>query len=199
MKRLAIVAVLSVVAGCAMSPRSGDAARFDFGPMSAAPGLGAISLGDIEVRAPTWLDTSAMQYRLAYGEAAQRRSYADSRWVAPPAALIEQALQQRFLTAAAPAGGCRLHLEMDEFIQEFSSATASQARLEVRAWLLPPRDRMPLARHAFVVVEPAPSADARGGVAAAAKTVAALGDKLRAWLDQIDHEVPAVAHQCGGG
>ncbi|HEX8963493.1 MAG TPA: hypothetical protein VF801_10865, partial [Rhodocyclaceae bacterium] len=56
-----------------------------------------------------------------------------------------------------------------------------------------------LARKAFSVAEPAPSADARGGVIAAAAAVRELGAELNRWLAQTARSKPAVVQRCGAG
>lgn len=43
-------------------------------------------LRQLDVQSPQWLDTVAMQYRLAYADRARREVYAGSRWVALDAA-----------------------------------------------------------------------------------------------------------------
>jgi cholesterol transport system auxiliary component len=184
------------LAGCAAGLRQAEPAQYDLGP--AQGGNADIpALRAVDVRAAAWLDSTAMQYRLAYADPARRLSYATSRWAAPPAALLEHWLRQRLLTAAAPPGGCRLQIEIDEFVQVFAGERASRGEIEVRAALLPPRGETPLVRHAFAVGEAAASADARGGVAAQRAAAKALTDKLGAWLARTAADLPAVAAQCG--
>ena len=194
-----ILTCVLLLAGCAGGGPWVDLAQYDLGAPVPAHGADQLALGDVRVKAPPWLDTAAMQYRLDDGPATRRRSFAESRWVAPPAALLDQNLRQRFLAAAAPPGGCRLVLELDEFVQEFSGASASRATIEVRAVLLPARGAAPLARHGFAVAEAAKSADAAGGAAAYAGAAGALGDKIAAWLSGIATDQAAVRARCAGG
>lgn len=170
-----------LLTGClGNSPRPVEPARFDFGPTAidgSAPGVAAV-----EVSAPSWLAGSTMQYRLSYIEATRRFDYADSRWVAPPAELLGQTLERRL---AGPTGGrCRLHLELDELIQDFASPQASRIVLSGRATLLGSPEV--LASRNFSLAMAAPSADAKGGVTAAVAAVKALGDELAAWLAQTE-------------
>ena len=170
---------LGLLAGCAGGPaQRANIAGYDFGAI-AASGPGIAGLERIEVRAPSWLGTTAMQYRLAADDPARRRSYAESRWVAPPAELVEAALRQRLIGEAA-GPGCRLVLELDEFVQTYDAAGNSRAQLALRASLSRKADNAVLARRAFSL-EGGAGRDARGGVAAQAALQQQLASELAPW------------------
>jgi cholesterol transport system auxiliary component len=164
------------LAACAPGPRPApDIAYYDLGNVSAGPNSPATAgLRSIEVFAPSWLDSPALQYRLAYQAGQRRQSYAASRWVAPPAEMLRHAL-----------GACRLRLDLDEFAHVFEGPQASQAVVELRAQLLAPGGRL-LARYALRASRPAASPDAKGGVAAFAGAVEELAAGLYAWLGSLD-------------
>jgi len=164
-----------ILSACMAAPVQRPEARFDFGPLPAAAAT-AIGIAGVEVTAPSWLDSDAMQYRLLYADAAQRLNYAESRWVAPPAQLLGQALKNRLVAN----GHCRLLVDLNEFVQVFDSPTASHFRLDARATLF--ADQEIVASRNFSETRPAPTADARGGVAAASTAVRQLGDALASWL-----------------
>ena len=168
-----------VAAGCSIGPAPRPLARaYDFGPPPAAaaptPALREPIRVD-DVAALPWLDTNAMLYRLAYRDTAQPRAYADSRWVAPPAALLSGRLRAR-MAAADPAGvlgpgdaasaPLTLRVELQELSQVFETPAKSAVLLELRATLL--RDHRLSAQRSFVVRVPAATPDAAGGAAAAA-------------------------------
>jgi cholesterol transport system auxiliary component len=178
---LSLLAALAL-AGCVPNNvRQGEAAAYDFGTGTGTGPWPGPGLRKLDVAAPSWLGTAAMQYRLAYNEGARRRAYLDNRWAAPPAELLERALRARAVDAGSgPASGCRLRLELDEFAQVFDTAQASRLVVAVRARLLS-RAEQPLAARGFSVERPA-GADARAGVAAASAAVQELGDRLAAWL-----------------
>jgi cholesterol transport system auxiliary component len=71
-------------------------------------------------------------YRLAYAEPLRRRSYAESRWAAPPAELLQAFLERRFVFPEADASGpgCRLQLVLDEFEQRFDDPQQSRRSLK---------------------------------------------------------------------
>jgi len=195
MRYLAIVAVL--LSGCVGGVPAGIS-RYDL-VQAASPSVRHpdLLLRSVEVRAPSWLDSPAMQYRLAYTLDSRREAYAQSRWLAPPAALLERALQHRLLADASgtQAAGCRLFVELGEFVQVFDAPGASRSVLEIRATLSAPRGGMLLARRAFSQSPPA-GPDARGSAAAFSVATAMLGDDLLAWLAGLARDTPEVTSRC---
>jgi len=156
-------------------------------------------LRQIEVQAPSWLDTPAMQYRLSYADRTRREAYAASSWAAPPAQLLEHKLRQRLSggTGSMPvqAGGCRLRVDLDEFVQDFARPENSQAIIEARVSLLAPRSDSLLARQHFRVVQPA-GGDAPSGVVAMESAARRFGDEIENWLSQNSSET---RKHCGPG
>jgi cholesterol transport system auxiliary component len=149
------------------------------------------------VQAPGWLMTPAMQYRLAYADASRRLSYAESRWAAPPAELLELALKRGNIVGdgRVAAGGCQLLVSLDEFIQVFDAPGSSRALLETRVALLAPRDSKLLAQRAFSQA-PTAGTDARSGVAAFAVAMHDLNAQLSAWLVQLGRDSPESIERC---
>ncbi|WP_162851664.1 ABC-type transport auxiliary lipoprotein family protein [Azoarcus indigens] len=135
----------------------------------------------VEITSPTWLRSAAMQYRLDGERGLQRRSYADSRWVAQPAEMLSLALTRSLAAGEGTGGRCVLSLELDEFIQVFDSADRSHAAVALRATLLRRGERRPLATTNLRVSSPAPSADAEGGVQAYRVALAQLGRDIQGW------------------
>jgi len=138
-----------------MPPAQTPAAVYDFGlqPPAGVPAASAISgqpqpwasLLVAEVAAPAWLDSQAIQYRLAYHDSAQTHSYANSRWAAAPAALLTQRIRSRIAavthSGVVSAGdGVRadyaLRLELEEFAQVFDTVEQSRAVVRLRASLV---------------------------------------------------------------
>ena len=197
-----LVLVVLLLSGCAVggAVRGGMASYDPALPSPTSARLAGLPLRAVEVRSPSWLATPAMQYRLAYHDAARREAYAESRWVAPPAELLELALKRRMLVDAAQsqAVGCRLQVELGEFAQVFDTPQASRAVLEVRATLLAPRGDLLLARRSFSRSQPA-GADARTGAAAFGLALSGLADDVDAWLAKVAREHPDAALRCHGG
>jgi len=185
-------------AGKRPSPASYDFAAALAAPDSVPPSR--LSLRQIEVQAPAWLESPAMQYILAYADPARREIYAESRWVAPPARLLEKALARRLLsgTSGIQSAGCRLRVELDEFAQVYDAPGSSRALVEARAMLLAPRGNVLLLRRSFRQ-SPATGADARAGVVAFTNATRDLGVEIDHWLNQMADEMPALIERCRNG
>lgn len=196
---LAILAGLGLAA-CGGSGATTEAARYDFGGL-AATGMGAgsrLPVAVVELQAASWLSGPDMYFRLAYAEPQQRRSYAESRWAAPPAELLEAFLKRRIIFNQADPGGagCRLQLALDELEQRFDSPLGSTTILEVRAQLTSMRGVETLSRRAFLIRKAATAPDARGGAMAARDAVQALADDIQGWLGEISRDKPAIVERC---
>jgi cholesterol transport system auxiliary component len=176
-----------------------NVAYYDLGAVQPAPNNRIVaSLRSIDVFAVSWLDSSAMQYRLLYSANQRRQNYAESRWVAPPAELLGHALKKRMLSGEA-GGACRLRVDLDEFAQVFDSASASRAALEARVQLIAPSGGEILARRSFHLSRPAASADANGGVTAMAGAVEAFSTEMHDWLGGLDRTAATglnIAQRC---
>ncbi len=208
MNRLLLVMplVFVMLSGCASRARQVEVAQYDLGAFSAAESASAGRVAyvrAVHVKAPPWLDTPAMQYRLTTAQSTQRHAYAESRWVSPPGLLIEHFLRQNLLPAA-PTGECVLQVELDEFIQTFADAQSvdaqsSHAEIRLRGTLLSPRGGALLAGGNFVAVHDATSADAAGGVAAHAAAVRDLSAQLQSWLSRADGDPLRASTHCAAG
>ncbi|GGY29253.1 ABC-type transport auxiliary lipoprotein family protein [Pseudoduganella sp. SL102] len=191
-RNAAIVLAAALLAGCA-STKGPAPTSFDFGPVAApvTPTPAAASYPALivaDVSGPATLDTDRMFYRLAYANAQQALPYAYNRWAATPLQLLSQRLKARIaqggvkvLSISDATGGLPvLRLEMDEFSQNFASATESTAHISLRASLF--RGHQLVDQRTFTRSAPAPSADAAGGASALAATSDAIAADLLAWL-----------------
>jgi cholesterol transport system auxiliary component len=147
------------------------------------------------------LDSSAVFYRLSYADAHQLQPYAQARWSAPPPQLVRQRLREQLAqgravlglgesAALARTGGAMprvLRIELEEFSHLFDSPTQSWGLLRLRATLLEntPGGEKLLAQRGIVMRQPAPSADAPGGVRALAAATDAAAEEIRQWLSQV--------------
>lgn len=190
MDRLACSILCLCLAACySGGKRGGDSplAIYDFGPgapsLLAAPRKLPLAL---EVRAPLWFDSLGIDYRLAYVDAARLREYARARWAGPPAQMIQQRLSQQLglSVAGQSQSRCLLRIEITEFSQVFATPDESRGVLQGRVVLLD-RSRRQLAELAVNLEKPAPSPDARGGVAALTDVVARLATDLSGWEKQL--------------
>lgn len=191
MRWLAVILVATLLAGCFTSGKRGSERGLmvhDLGlqpPLLVVDGQRRGSLA-IEVRAPLWMDSLGINYRLSYADASQLREYARSRWAGPPAQLIEQRLMQQLdlVPSGQARGKCLLRLELAEFSQVFASPADSAGLLQGRVFWLDPQ-RRPLAEKRLIISQTAASADAQGGVAALQRSVEQLANELLAWEQEL--------------
>lgn len=141
-----------------------------------------------------------MQYILAYADASRREAYAESRWVAPPARLLENFLARHLFSGKSetPSVGCRLRVELDEFVQAYDATEHSRALLEARVMLLPPHGDVILLRRSFRQSPPA-GANAHSGVLAFSEASRKLGADIESWLNQTADATPALVERCRAG
>lgn len=191
---IAILSAFLLAACVGNPPQKSDIATNDLGPLPEGARAAGFPLAALDVRAASWLDTPAQLYRLAYADPARRQAYIASRWAAAPAELLERTLQRRI--AFDPPGHCRLGIALDELEQRFASTQNSEVVLEVRAAVQSGRGATPLAQRAFRIARPAPTPDARGGVAATRSAADALAEELTRWLGDLARQQPALVQQC---
>ena len=198
-----IFAVLAMVAlaGCATLRTQTSTAVYDFGlqrlttsaNQAEAPSDMRLqaSLLVTDATAPTWLDSTAIHYRLAYYDLAQTHAYATNRWASPPAALLTQWIRSRI--AGISDGGVMsaadsvqtdyiLRLELEEFTQVFDTADQSRGVVKLRASLINRSTRTLEAQRSFHIEQTAPTPNAAGAVRALAEASDRLIGDLLGWL-----------------
>ena len=146
--RLASASLALALSACALSQPPAPRAIYDFGPATAIPAsaveprTAALALPD--VTASVALDTTALQFRLAYANAQELRPYALARWSMPPAQLVQQRVRATLAALGpvlAPGEGSptyTLKLELEEFSQQFDTAKASRGVVQeelIQSWL----------------------------------------------------------------
>ncbi|MDH3288476.1 MAG: ABC-type transport auxiliary lipoprotein family protein [Betaproteobacteria bacterium] len=197
LRGFASAAMALMLASCALMPPPRDeSARYDLGPPPhqerANPALSAIVLLP-DVTAPSWLDGKGIVFRLAYEKPARLQTYAQSRWKAPPPALLSERLRGRF--AAATQRGIvtsddgaradyKVRVALEDFSQTFSAPGTSRVVVRARASVVNLQHRTLVAQRVFVFERPAPSPDARGAVAALADASDELIEELLEWTSE---------------
>jgi cholesterol transport system auxiliary component len=193
----AIALVVGMLAGCGIGPKMTEQpATYDLGPARAASsGTASIpaTLFLPEVSAPAWLGGNGIIYRLTYDNAARAHAYTQSRWTAPPSALLTQRLRSRF-AAAAPKGvvtgidGVRaeymLRVELEDFSQQFDAPASSRVAVRARASLVSLASRALVAQREFTLELAAPTPDAAGGVQALGAASEELVESLLRWTEE---------------
>lgn len=192
------LALSVTVAGCASNKaKEGGNTQFDFGPLT-APGtqvaqapLAAIIVMDA-TGSPTF-ENERMVYRLNYNDPLQARTYANSRWSANPLLLVTQRLKSRLAQAGVKVLSATdsstnipiLRIEIDDFSHAFSTTSASEGQLMLRASLF--NGHALSDQKTFMRATPAPSSDAAGGARALTSSTDAVAADLIAWLAGFDN------------
>jgi cholesterol transport system auxiliary component len=200
MKKLLIVASITVM-GCAVPRTVAPVAIYDFGLQRLSVGVNSAdtperlrlpaSLLVAEVTAPAWLDSTAVQYRLAYDDLAQSHAYASHRWAASPATLLTQRIRSLLAGISdggvvSTADGARtdhiLRIELGEFTQVFDTQDQSRVVVRFRASLIDRATRSVIAQRSFSGGQPATSPNAKGAVRSLTDSSDKLIAELIGWL-----------------
>lgn len=202
MMKITMALLAALLTGCALTPKAPPAVSlYDLGsPSAIAPGYSLPVQATIQITditAPVWLDTRSILYRLTYHDPARVYTYADSRWNAPPAALLTEHLRQYFATESIDRqnrDGNRengtparylLKLDLSEFTQIFNTPDSSQVVVQLRASLYEPVSRLPIAHRSFLGKQTTQTADAAGAVTAFMLASNNLFNELIQWLSDI--------------
>ncbi len=144
-----------------------------------------------DASAPSWLDNTAIYYRLAYHNPAQLHRYANSRWIASPNVMLTQRMRDQIAdntgsqiiknnhTAKAEYS---VHIELEEFIQIFDSTQRSHGSIALRASLIRHSTRNLIAQNYFSTQVAAPTSDASGAVIALSNASDELINKIIEWM-----------------
>ena len=172
MKRtvFSLIFVLSACSGSSyVDPRT-----FDLGLDAPVARIAGVRVGFVRAVAP--FDSTDMQYRLAYRNAAEIAAFTHSRWAATPAEMLRKQLLR---AAGDGASKCVLEIEIQEFSQVFGAKEASDARIELRAGLS--AGAKAVARR-FSVIEGNSGPDAVSGAAAVARAANRMVGEIGGWV-----------------
>lgn len=191
--RAGTFAAVLMLCACAIErPESVVPVEYDFGPPpsyargdASIPGVVLVAA----VRAPAWIDSDGIVYRLLYDGAAKPQSYGMSRWAAEPPSLLADRLTSRLAAVSkgvvSPAFGARsdytVTVELEDFSQQFNAPGHSRVLLRARATLLASDPRVLLAQRVFEL-ERAAEPNAPGAVKALAQATDAFLDQLVPWI-----------------
>jgi cholesterol transport system auxiliary component len=144
-----------------------------------------------QATAPLWLDNPAIHYRLAYHNAAQSYTYANSRWSSPPAFLLTQQIKQKIAAgthhlvikdSSVATADYELHIEIEEFSQIFDTLTNSYVAIRFRASLVNNTHRL-VGQKIFNTTHATATADAAGAVSSFTVASNQLINELIEWLN----------------
>ena len=176
-----------LLSACVGSPtkNASPATIYDFGlPATRLVVDNPLSGFALEVRSPSWLDSTGMGYRLLYEDPLKRHEYANSRWAANPGQLLAQHLRQQLGVVAASgnvAAACMIRVELQEFSQVFDSSRNSRAVLLAELGLVGAKRQL-IAAQQLMIEKPAMTGDASGGVKALMAASSELAGKISDWI-----------------
>lgn len=198
--RLIILGLLALtLVGCSVLPGShsaqADSQRYTLSARESAAPVSSphfpVVLGIASVSVPEWLNSPRMVYRLEYKTQGGLATYSESRWAAPPAAMVGQTLEDTLADsdifkavtdAGVSATDIVLQVSLTNFEQVFVSRQRSFGLVHARATLLQAGSDTVLAQREFHYRVPSPSADAAGGVQALGKASNQLTATISQWL-----------------
>ncbi len=192
MKSNVLVMLVSILAGCATGRSATPPNIYDFGPpgwpiKEAVEATHGARIA-LDVWAAPWLDSTYIDYRLAYDDPLKRRQYADSRWASSPRTLVAQQLQRQLGLVSINGGvsvDCLMRVELHEYSHVFGSVQESRGVLLGQASLIDGKRRV-IAVRPFNVEVAATTPDARGGVRALVQSSMEMGQQLGVWLNQLE-------------
>lgn len=156
-----------------------------------------------EAVAPSWLDNNAIHYRLLYHNPTQSYTYANSRWIATPTAILTQQIRNRIVSntneqvikdSSTAKADYVLNIELEEFTQVFDTVTESYVVIGLRASLIERNSRHLFAQKDFRMNERTPTADAAGAVFALSSASNQLINELIDWLTIELPPISPIAH-----
>lgn len=172
---------------------------YDLGPGYAGDDVPRLVPSRVELASPTWLSTTAMQYRLDYLPVAPREAYSQSRWAGQPGEMLERLVEAGLSREATQGSHCRLLLDLDDFVQRFDEAARSRSEVAVRARLIAPQRESVLARESFRISVNASTSDAPGGVEAHREAATLLVGEIFVWLNTLAEDEDAyIVRRCLG-
>lgn len=183
-----------LTSACGTAPRE-SATTYDFGMLPPQPAMPQVAslppLVISNVTAPDRLATPDINFRLAYTDSQQPRSYAFSQWSMPPAKLFEERLKSHIGQAGGEvlsgstgiSGLPELRIEIEDFSHIFETPEQSHAHVVARVAAIDGRKL--ISQKTFRQKVPAPSTNAEGGAKALAQASDAMIADILRWLSSL--------------
>lgn len=195
MKRLGLLLLAALLAGCLRMPGPGQAVTYyvlsDPGPLVKSPHSHSGTLLLREMDAPALYQVPSPVYSR---EAGTRAHYQFARWSEPPAKRLTWLMRQRldaagvFAVVSPLGGGVRGDYQLNTRLVDFYHDAASPpgvVLLVLEAELLRRSDARLLERRLFVAQQAVSSNDAAGATEAMGRAANRVIDDLTLWLAQV--------------
>lgn len=192
-----LAACLLILGGCVHSTKAQFTRHFALGTPASIGANDSVTtnpngkiLEVTQISVPEWLSGTAMYYRLDYRNDNQLAAYAQSDWIAPPAAMLEPILRRSLAGGWRAVIGPRnpatadasLQIRLDDFSQAFAQPGDSKGVLDATATLIDSHNDSVIAQKHFHVEVAAAAADAQGGAKALADASRRFAARLQDWL-----------------
>ncbi|MFA9441741.1 hypothetical protein ACDA63_19090 [Uliginosibacterium sp. sgz301328] len=178
-RTVATFVAVAALSACTVLPEAAPRViEHDLGaPFAVGAARSPVALRALNVTAQPMIAGVTMFYRDAR-EPTRRGAFAFNRWSAPPAAMVDAALNR--LLAVDGGGRCRLQVTLGEFIIDVDAAGKGQAMLSANLRLA--GDPAANAQTIIDIAVPMTRVDAATGAAAMRQAVNQLGADSAAWL-----------------
>lgn len=120
-------------------------------------------------------------------------AYVYSRWADTPSTMIDRAVysslqnQELFSTLVSSTSNVTADLllesDLNAFYHRFYDDSTSEGFIDITYRLINPKTKTTIATKRFIIIEPSPSKDAKGGVVALNQATHELSNQCIAWLN----------------
>ncbi len=191
MRYLLTLSLIILLCGCLGTNKpQPESTSYDFG-LSKEIGTINANVSLSQVTAIDAIDHRRIRYRLNYQNPSQVFTYSQHRWTTSPADLT--ASKFRTMVKVASPTLCSIKIEIETFDHVFETANSSSGIVKMHATIHTKKSRDVLASNLVQEVAPAPSADAKGGVAALDQASSAAIGKLVEWANSVSVDRNACA------
>lgn len=193
MRYILTLSLITLLSGCLGTNKpQPESTSYDFG-LGKEIGTISSNVSLSQVTAIDAIDHRRIRYRLNYQNPTQVFTYSQHRWTTSPADLT--ASKFRTMVKVASWTQCSMKIEIETFDHVFESANSSTGIVKLHATIHTKKSRDVLASNLVQEVAPAPSADAKGGVAALDQASSAAISKLVEWANSVSAEANACAKE----
>lgn len=191
MKQLTLlITIIALFTGCStIHPATSEYSILpSYTPMSEANSINA-TLKLSSTRSIASLSSTQFYY---LKETSQINAYLYSRWSDTPSSMIDRALysslqDQRLFETLIPSTSSAsadliLESDLNAFYHRFHNDASSEGLIDITYRLIDPKTKTTIASKRFIITEPSPSQDAKGGVTALNKATHNLSLQCISWL-----------------
>lgn len=187
----ALIAIVSLFTGCStIHPATSEYSILpSYAPVSEATNSISATLKLSSTRSIASLSSTQFYY---LKETSHINAYLYSRWSDTPSSMIDRALysslqNQRLFETLIPSTSSAsadliLESDLNAFYHRFHNDSSSEGLIDITYRLIDPKTKTTIASKRFIITEPSPSQDAKGGATALNKATHNLSLQCISWL-----------------